>query len=70
MTNNDRDSVQIKADLVWQDISVHTTEMIWTDSHRVGDIPDFIDATAHLTLKRAKKLHRKLGKAIRTLEAN
>ena len=70
MTNNDRDSVQIKADLGWQDISVHTTEMIWTDSHRVGDIPDFIDATAHLTLKRAKKLRRKLDEAIRTLEAN
>ena len=70
MTNNDRDSVQIKADLEWEDISVHTTEMIWTDSHRVGDIPDFIDATAHLTLKRAKKLRRKLDEAISTLEAD
>lgn len=70
MTNNDRDSVKVKADLAWQDISVRTTEMIWTDSHEVGDIPDSIEATAYLTLKRAKKLRRKLDKAIRTLEGN
>ena len=71
MTNNDHNgSVQIKADLEWEDISVHTTEMIWTDSHEVGDIPDSIDATAYLTLKQAKKLRRELGKAIRTLEDN
>ena len=69
MTNTDRGSVKVKANLSWQDISVHTTETVWTYSP-TGDVPCSIDAIAYLNLKQAKKLHRKLGKAIRTLEAN
>ena len=69
MTNNDHDSVRVKACLAWQDISVHTTETVWTSSF-TGTEPSSIDATAHLTLKQAKKLRRELDKAIRTLEAD
>ena len=69
MTNNDRDRVKVKAHLAWHDISVRTTEIVGTNAH-AGNSPSSIDATAYLTLKQAKKLHRKLGKAIHTLEAN
>ena len=69
MTHDDRDHVKAKANLEWSDITVHTTKTVWTYSP-TGDVPNHVETTAYLTLKQAKKLHRKLSKAIRTLEAN
>ena len=69
MTNNDRDHVKVKANLYWNDITVHTTKPVWTYSP-TGNVTNPVEATAYFTLKQAKKLHRKLGKAIRTLEDN
>lgn len=69
MTHDDRDHVRAKANLEWNDITVHTSKTVWTYSP-TGDVPNSVETTAYLTLKQAKWLHRKLGKAIRTLEAN
>ena len=67
MTNHDR--VKAKASLEWDDITVHTTKTVWTYSPK-GNVPNPLEAIAYLTLKQAKWLHRKLGKAIRALEDN
>ena len=69
MTNDDRDHVKAKANLEWSDITVHTSKTVWTYSP-TGDVPNPVETTAYLTLKQAKKLRRKLDKAIRALEDN
>lgn len=69
MTDDYDDRVTARANLEWDDITVHTAKTVWTYSS-AGHVPNSVETTAYLTLKQAKKLHRKLGKAIRTLEAN
>ena len=69
MTTADRDHVRAEANLEWNDITVHTTKTVWTYSP-TGDVPNPVETPAYLNLKQAKWLHRKLGQAIRALEAN
>ena len=71
MTNDYSDRVTAKANLDFDDITVHTTKTDWWPYSSPVNVPSSsIEVTAYLNLKQAKKLHRKLGKAIRTLEAN